>query len=295
MILVAVPGSTQRLAQVRDELLAASPELRASQLAERADAVRRRDLEMISAAGMGHVGGDFSAADIVTVLYCCILRVDPERPDWPERDRYIHSKGHTSGALYGVLSATGFFGDPELDTYMDPLSPLNGHPDRRKVPGVETNTGPLGHGLPVAVGAAMAAKLDESDRRVFALVGDGELQEGSNWEAAMSAAHYRLGNLTVIVDRNGFQQGAATEETSALDPLADKWASFGWHVQHVPGHDHEALYQQLSGTPSDDRPRCVIAETEKGHGVSFMAGRAAWHHKVPSDEETARALEELTR
>lgn len=296
MILAPVPGSAQRLADRRRQLLESTPEVRARALAETADAIRRRDLAMISHAGMGHVGGDLSATDILTVLYSLVLRIDPENPEWAERDRFIQSKGHSSGALYAVLSVTGFFDDAQLDTYMDPLSPLNGHPDRRKVPGVETNTGPLGHGFPVGVGSALAAKLDESARRVFVLVGDGELQEGSNWEAAMSAAHHGLDNLTVIVDRNGFQQGAATEDTAALEPLDDKWASFGWTVGHVDGHDHEALFQALSAAPAvPGRPRCLIADTEKGHGVSFMAGRAAWHHKVPSAEETARALEELTR
>lgn len=296
MVLTPAPGSAERLTTQRRRLLDAPAEDRARELGEIADAVRRRDLEMISHAGMGHVGGDFSATDILAVLYWLVLRVDPEHPDWPDRDRFIQSKGHSSAALYATLSAAGFFGDAELGTYMDPLSPLNGHPDRRKVPGVETNTGPLGHGFPVGVGAALAAKLDESERRVFVLVGDGELQEGSNWEAAMSAAHYGLDNLTVIVDRNGFQQGAATEETAALEPLMDKWWAFGWTVREVGGHDHEALYRALSAGPvAPGRPTCLIADTEKGHGVSFIAGRAAWHHKVPSAEETTRALEELTR
>jgi transketolase len=296
MILASFSGSTAALAAVRDRLQAASAAERASELAAAADAVRRRDLEMITHAGMGHIGGDFSAIDVLTVLYRLVLQIDPERPQWPERDRFIQSKGHSSGALYATLAAAGFFPDAALDEYMDPLSPLNGHPDRRKIPGVETNTGPLGHGLPVAVGAALAARLDDSGRRIFVLTGDGELQEGSNWEAAMAAAHYRLGNLTVIVDRNGFQQGAATEDTNALEPLADKWAAFGWHVSAVSGHDHEALYQTLSRRHRPNgQPRAVIAHTEKGHGVSFIAGRADWHHKVPSAEEAERALEELTQ
>lgn len=295
MVLTAATGSKERFDARRRRLAVATPNERAHEIAHAADAVRRRDLEMIAQAGMGHVGGDFSAADILAVLYMLVLRLDPERPEWPERDRFIQSKGHSSGALYAMLAATGFFDDSELDTYMSPLSPLNGHPDRRKIPGVETNTGPLGHGLPVGVGAAIAAALERSDRRVFVLVGDGELQEGSNWEAAMSAAHYGLDRLTVIVDRNGFQQGAATEDTAGLEPLADKWAAFGWSVHTVGGHDHEGLYRQLATTPQQPgKPTCLIANTEKGHGVSFMADRAAWHHKVPSAEETTRALEELT-
>src|SRR5579885_1650148 len=181
-----------------------------------ATAIRRRDLQMIHNAGLGHIGGDLSAIDILVTLYFSVLRIDPRAPDAPERDRFILSKGHCAGALYTTLAYAGFFPREELDTFVQPLSCLNGHPDRRKVPGVETNTGPLGHGLPVGVGAALAGKLADSQRRVFVLTGDGELQEGSNWEAAMTTAHRRLDNLTVIIDRNGLQQGAATEETNAL-------------------------------------------------------------------------------
>ncbi|MEV0601894.1 transketolase [Streptomyces sp. NPDC050315] len=298
MPLVAVPGATSRLRATRQALRAATAEDRARTLRDAATAIRRRNLAMISRAGQGHIGGDFSATDILAVLYTAVLDLDPEHPEAPERDRYIQSKGHASGALYATLAYAGFFADAELDTYMEPLSALNGHPNRRKIPGVETNTGPLGHGVPVAVGTALAAKLDGSARRTVVLTGDGELQEGSNWEAAMSAAHHKLANLTVIVDRNRFQQGAGTEETSGLEPLADKWAAFGFAVQHVDGHDHEALYQALSAHPDGpdaDRPVCLIADTVKGKGVSFIENRAEWHHKVPTADQTAAALQELAR
>lgn len=295
-MLAAVPGSSARLHEFRHTLRAATAEERSRMLRDAAQAIRRRNVKMISQAGQGHIGGDLSATDILTVLYLAVLEIAPEQPHRPDRDRYIQSKGHSSGALYAALSHVGFFPDTELDTYMTPLSALNGHPNRRKVPGVETNTGPLGHGFPVAVGSAIAAKLDGSARRTFVLTGDGELQEGSNWEAAMAAAHHKLGNLTVIVDRNRFQQGAATEETSALEPLADKWAAFGFTVRAIDGHDHEALYQTLSAPPADpDRPTCLIAETIKGKGVSFVEDRVEWHHKVPTAEQTAAALEELSR
>jgi transketolase len=177
---------------------------------------------------------------------------------------------------------------------MKPLSPLNGHPDSKKVPGVEANTGPLGHGLPVAVGMAIAAQLDGSPRRTFCLVGDGELQEGSNWEALMAGGHRGLERLCVIVDRNGLQQGAPTEETSRLEPLADKAHAFGWAVAEVPGHDHGAMLDLFERLPVEHgKPSFVIAHTHKGNPVSFMRDRVEWHHKVPSEEQVQAALEEL--
>jgi transketolase len=294
--LQARPGSTKELLAQREWLERARPAERAAFLADAARRLRRRDLEMVVSARLGHIGGDFSAADIITTLYLAVLRIDPEVPGWPDRDRYVQSKGHASAILYATLAMTGFFEEATLDTYMAPLSPLNGHPDRRHVPGVEANTGPLGHGLPVGVGAALAGRLAGSARRVFVLTGDGELQEGSNWEAAMAAAHQRLDNLVVIVDRNGLQQGARTEETNALEPLADKWAAFGWQVQEVDGHDHEALYQALRAAPlGPGQPTCLIARTQKGRGVSFMTDRVEWHHKIPDDDQARMAREELTR
>lgn len=259
-----------------------------------ATAVRRRDLEMVYTAKLGHIGGDFSATDILVTLYFSVLRVDPKRPDDPERDRFILSKGHSAGALYTTLAHAGFFPLEELSTFAQPLSRLNGHPNRVKIPGVETNTGPLGHGLPVAVGCAVGAKMDGASWRTYVITGDGELQEGSNWEAAMSAAHYKLDNLTVIVDRNGLQQGDFTERTMHLDPLADKWRAFGWAVREVNGHSHAALLDVFDQLPFEwGKPNCIIAHTHKGQGVSFMRDRPAWHHKVPNAEEYARAIEEL--
>ena len=266
----------------------------AEQIRQRAKAIRRRNLEIVHAAGLGHIGGDLSAADLLATLYMGVLRIDPEHPDDPERDRYIQSKGHASGVLYTTLAAAGFIPDSLLDTYMADGSPLNGHPDRNKVAGVETNTGPLGHGLPVAVGTAIAAKLDGSPRRTFVLCGDGELQEGSNWEAIMAAGHRGLDNLTAIVDRNGLQQGAATERTNALDPLDRKFEAFGWDVRTVDGHDVDGLLETFNAVPfTEGRPSCVIAHTIKGRGVSFMEDRVEWHHKVPNADQTARALAEL--
>jgi transketolase len=259
-----------------------------------ASSVRRRDLQVVHGAKLGHVGGEMSAIDILVTLYFAVLRIDPGRPNDPERDRFILSKGHSAVALYTTLAYRGFIAREELDTFAQPLSRLNGHPDRNKVPGVETNTGPLGHGLPVAVGAALAAKLQDSSWRVFALTGDGELQEGSNWEAAMSAAHYKLDNLTVIVDRNRLQQGDWTEQTMHLEPLAEKWRAFGWSVREVDGHNIAQLLETFAHVPFEaGKPNCIIAHTHKGQGVSFIRDKAAWHHRVPNAEELAMALEEL--
>jgi len=263
-------------------------------LLERARHIRRTSLRMVHQARMGHPGGDLSCADILAVLYFHVLRLQPDAPRDPNRDRFILSKGHASAALYATLAERGFFPPAELDTYMRPLSRLNGHPDRNKVPGVEANTGPLGHGLPIAVGMAAAARLDAAAWRTFILTGDGELQEGSNWEAIMLASHLGLDNLTAIVDRNRLQQGDGTETTVALEPLADRWRSFGWTVIDVDGHDVEALTRVFDDLPVvAGRPTCVIARTNKGRGVSFIEDRVEWHHRVPTAEELAAALQEL--
>jgi len=264
-------------------------------LIERATRIRRAALTMVERAGLGHAGGDLSAADILAALYLVVLKFDPREPKTPQRDRFIMSKGHCSGALYATLAEAGFFPREELETYMRPLARLNGHPNCVNIPGVETNTGPLGHGLPVAVGTAIAAKLDGAAWRTFVLTGDGELQEGSNWEAAMSAAHYELDNLTVIVDRNRLQQGDGTENTMRLEPLADKWRAFGWAVAEVDGHDYNALLDTFERLPlAPGKPNCVIARTIKGKGVSFMEDQVGWHHRVPTAEELALALGELS-
>jgi transketolase len=247
---------------------------------------------MVDRAGLGHIGGDLSVTDILVTLFGAVLDVDPADPTREDRDRFILSKGHCAGALYATLAHCGFFPREELTTFMAPLSALNGHPNRTKVPGVETNTGPLGHGFPVGVGCAIAAKLRDLDYRTFFVLGDGELQEGSNWEAAMTAAHYDLDNLTAIVDRNRLQQGARTEDTKRLEPLADKWKSFGWEVREPDGHDHGELLDAFAPSTTG-RPVAVIAHTTKGKGVSFIEDRIEWHHKVPSREQVAAAMEEL--
>jgi transketolase len=293
-MLTADTQAVQDYQDLRTRLAAADTAEKVGALTEMARKVRRLDLLMIERAGLGHIGGDFSVTDILVTLYGAVLSVDPADPLDPERDRFVLSKGHCAGALYATLARCGFFAEAELDTFMAPLSALNGHPNRTKVPGVETNTGPLGHGFPVAVGCALAAKLQSSPRRTFVVLGDGELQEGSNWEAAMTAAHYGLSSLTAVVDRNRLQQGDRTEDTKRLEPLADKWASFGFEVREVDGHDVEQLLAAL-GPTGTDRPVCVIANTVKGKGVSFMEDRVEWHHKVPSADQVQTALEELSR
>ena len=274
------------------KIVAADEAERRDLLARLASDVRVSILNTIDAAKMGHIGGDFSVADILTTLFFGVLNLDPADPHWAGRDRLILSKGHCSAALYSVLAMRGFFPVEALKTFMAPLSALNGHPNRRKVAGVEANTGPLGHGLPIGVGCAIAARLAGADWRTFVVLGDGELQEGSNWEAAMAAGHRGLGNLTAIIDRNRLQQGARTEDTNRLEPLADKWRAFGWEVHEIDGHDHGILFDTLS-TPGTDKPRCLIARTIKGRGVSFIEDRVEWHHKVPSLEQVQLALKEL--
>jgi transketolase len=255
--------------------------------------VRLSDLTMIGRAKLGHIGGDFSVADILATLYGAVLAIDPRDPLADERDRLILSKGHCAGALYATLAHCGFFPLAELDSFAQPLSALNGHPNRVKVPGVETNTGPLGHGFPVAVGCALGARLRGITNRTFVVLGDGELQEGSNWEAAMTASHYQLDTLTAVVDRNRLQQGAPTEETKQLEPLGDKWISFGWDVRDVDGHDYDQLLAAFAPS-TNGRPVCVIANTTKGKGVSFMENRVEWHHKVPTVEQIEQAIKELS-
>jgi len=267
----------------------------ADRLQQRANWIRLSAMTMNHHARLGHTGGDLSSADILAVLFLGgILRVDPARPKWPQRDRFILSKGHGAAAYYSTLAARGFFPVEQLKTYMDPLSMLNGHPDRNKLPGVEANTGPLGHGLPVAVGAALAARMRHETWRVFVLTGDGELQEGSNWEAAMTAQHYGLDNLTVIVDRNRIQQGDFTENTIRMEPLAARFAAFGFAVEEMDGHSTATLADCFSRLPLEPgKPSCLIARTIKGKGVSFAENQPAWHHGVPTEEQLATAAAEL--
>ena len=254
--------------------------------------LRRRLLEAIFHAGAGHTGGSLSCLDILNVLYNRILRVSPQTLSDPSRDRYIQSKGHSVEALYVVLADRGFFPVTELETLCRYQSRLAGHPTR-KVPGIEMNTGALGHGLPICVGLSLAAKMNQESFRVFTLLGDGELAEGSNWEAAMAAAHYKLDNLTAIIDHNALQITGRTRDVCSNEPLDEKFRAFGWAVRVVDGHNIPELTSVLSQAAETAKPTCVIANTIKGKGVSFMEDTAKWHHGVPNAEEFARAMKEL--
>lgn len=262
------------------------------QLARKSLQYRRDILRWIKHAGAGHTGGSLSCTDILNVLYNRVLRVTPETFSSPTRDRYVQSKGHSVEALFVVLADKGFYAPSELETLCGYGSHFVGHPTR-KVPGVEQNTGALGHGLPICTGMAIGGKMDAADFRVFTLVGDGELTEGSNWEAAMAAAHYRLDNLTAIIDCNTLQITGRTHDVMDSEPLADKFAAFGWAVRTVNGHDFGALTDALTAPLETGKPSAIIARTTKGKGVSFMEDVGKWHHRVPSDDEYALATAEI--
>ena len=254
--------------------------------------LRRKLLEAIFEAGAGHTGGGLSCLDILNVLYNRVLKVSPEKFSDVNRDRYVQSKGHSVEALYTVLADRGFFPESELKTICHYQSHFVGHPTR-KIPGIEMNTGALGHGLPISIGMALAGKMDSAPYRVFTLMGDGELGEGSNWEGAMAAAHYDLDNLTAIIDHNTLQITGHTRDVMSNEPLDEKWRAFGWAVKTVNGHDYVALTEVLSKPAEAGKPTCVIANTTKGRGVSFMENVAKWHHGVPSETELKQALAEL--
>lgn len=268
--------------------------LTVEQLQLKARAVRRRIIQMNagSPAG-GHTGADLSQVEIVTALYFRLLNCAPDRTQDDSRDIYIQSKGHAVGGYYCVLAEAGYFPESWLPTYQHADSHLPGHPVKHKTPGVELNTGALGHGLPVAVGIALAAKKDGSGRKVYVVTGDGELTEGSNWEAALVAAHYGLDNLIIINDKNKLQLAGATREIMNTDPLAEKWLAFGLNVTECAGNDMQSVVTTLENLPTNGKPNVVIANTEKGFGVSFIQSQVEWHHRVPKGEEIALALEEL--
>ena len=254
--------------------------------------LRKLTLEAIVGAGAGHTGGGLSCLDILNVLYNRILNVSPENFSSTTRDRYVQSKGHSVEALYAVLADRGFFPEADLKTICHYQSHYVGHPTRH-ISGIEMNTGALGHGLPICIGMALAGKMDSASYRVFTLLGDGELAEGSNWEAGLAAAHYKLDNLTAIIDHNTLQISGHTRDVMSNEPLDEKWRAFGWAVKVVNGHDYAALTEALSQPAEIGKPTCVIANTTKGKGVSFMENVAKWHHGVPSDPELKQALAEL--
>ena len=261
-----------------------------------ARSMRRDIIEMTGIAGSGHPGGSLSAADIVATLYFGVMNHDPARPDWPERDRFVLSKGHAAPVLYAALAETGYFSRDELPRLRQLGAMLQGHPDARKTPGVEVPTGSLGQGLALANGLALALRLDgKGAPTVFCLLGDGEIQEGEVWEAAMFAAHHRLGNVVAIVDANGMQIDGPTAEVMDVGDIAAKFAAFGWTVEECDGHSVVQLLEALERAKGvGSGPVAIIARTIKGKGVSFMEGVCDWHGKAPDPEQCAIALAELT-
>jgi transketolase len=256
--------------------------------------IRVQVAQMIHRAKSSHLASAFSMAELLAVLYAKILRIDPERPNWAERDRLILSKGHACAALYVVLAELGFFPKEWLDDFYQDGARLAGHATHVGVPGVELSTGSLGHGLAVACGMALAGKRDGSSYRVFSLLSDGECDEGSVWEAALFAPHHRLDNLIVIVDYNKIQSLGTVKEVLDLEPFAPKWRAFGWAVQEIDGHDVEQIERILAVVPREqEKPTCIIAHTVKGKGVSFMENKLLWHYRAPDNDEMARALDEL--
>lgn len=263
-------------------------------LATRSREVRRTIIEMAHRAKSGHVGSALSTVDILSVLYHRFLRIDPKNPKWPERDRFILSKGHGCSGLYATLAQRGFFPTEQLETFLRDESIFAGHPSALHVPGVELSTGSLGHGLNVGVGMALADKRDANGRRTVVLVSDGECDEGSTWEAALTAGHWKLGNLTCIVDYNKIQSFGRVADIMELEPFADKWRAFRWHVQEVDGHSHDAIERALEATlEHQDMPSVIIAHTVKGKGVSFMENTVDWHYWPPNDDHKMQAFAEL--
>lgn len=260
----------------------------------KARSIRQNIVKMVGEAKSGHPGGSLSAADIVATLYYAEMKVDPAKPQDPERDRFILCKGHAAPVLYATLAEKGYFPVEDLLTLRKTGSKLQGHPDMHKVPGVDMSTGSLGQGLSVANGMALAAKLDNKNHRIYALLGDGETQEGQVWEAAMLAAHYKLDNLVAFVDHNGFQIDGLTREVMSPEPMADKWRAFGWSVLEIDGHDYGQILDALAkAKETKGKPTMIVAETIKGKGVSFMENQCGWHGVAPNEEQVCIAVEEL--
>jgi transketolase len=267
---------------------------RPSELGRTARSIREMVLRMVYKAQSGHLGGSFSVAEIVTALYFSEMRIDPENPDWPDRDRLVPSKGHCAPAIYAALVLRGVIAPETMADLRQTGCVLQGHPCMKTVPGIDISTGSLGHGLSLGLGMALGARLKKKDFHVYVLLGDGELNEGQNWEAAMAASKYRLSNITAIVDRNRVQLDGPTEDIMPLEPLAEKWKAFGWDVLRVDGHDVGAVVDALRRARADtETPAVIIADTVKGKGVSFMENSHLWHGRPPNHEEFEKALSEL--
>ncbi len=266
------------------------------ELREKSVAIRKLIVRMIGKAGSGHPGGSLSVTDLLTVLFFHEMRHDPGNPGWRERDRFILSKGHAAPALYAVFAEAGYYPADKLESFRALGSPFQGHPDKRALPMLEASTGSLGQGLSIGTGMALALRMDGSDSRVYVVLGDGEVQEGQVWEAAMFAAHYGIDRLTAIIDNNGFQLDDRINNIVGLEPLAKKWESFGWHVQEIDGHDPGSIIAAFaSAREVADIPSVIIAHTVKGKGVAFMENENRFHGSAPTREEMRKALEELDK
>ncbi len=258
--------------------------------------LRKHIIRMTGLAKSGHPGGSLSAADIVTVLFFKVMRYRPEEPKWNDRDFFILSKGHATPLLYAALAEAGFFPKEELPHFRNLSSHLQGHPDRLMTPGVEMSTGSLGQGLSVANGVAFSRKLDKKSSRVYVLMGDGELQEGQVWEAAMTSAHYKIDNLTGIVDFNGLQIDGPVSRVKGVEPVAEKWRAFGWLVKEIDGHEFRQIIEAFNWAENNKgKPSMIVAHTLKGKGVSFMEGKVKFHGVPPTEEEMEKALKELEK
>ena len=263
-------------------------------LKEQARKIRKDIVAMIGQAKSGHPGGSLSAAEIVTYLYFEEMKIDPANPKWEERDRFVLSKGHAAPVLYAALANKGYFPVEELSTLRKIGSHLQGHPDMNKVPGVDMSTGSLGTGISAAVGMALALQMDQKDNYVYALLGDGELQEGQVWEAAMAAGQYKLDHLIAFVDNNGLQIDGNIDDVMSPNPVDQKFAAFGWHVQVIDGHDFRQIADAVAAAKAEQgKPSVIIAKTVKGKGVSYMENQAGWHGSAPSEEQVAQAMSEL--
>ncbi len=264
------------------------------ELEKTARQIRRDIITMIYQAGDGHPGPSLSCADLVTALYFAVMNVEPADPHWPRRDRLILSKGHACPAVYAALARKGYFDAAELPRLRSLGSILQGHPDMLKTPGIDFSSGSLGNGISAGLGMALAARISGLDYHTYVICGDGELQEGIVWEAAMAAKRYQVGNLTVLVDYNGVQSGGRIEEISGLEPLVPKWEAFGWHCQEIDGHDFTEILTAIAEAKAvPDRPSVIAARTVKGKGVSFIENNNAWHKRVPTREEWEQAMKEL--
>ena len=255
--------------------------------------IRINSLKMTNVGNSSHIGAVFSMADILAVLYECILVYDKSDAKFDKRDRFILSKGHAGAGVYSVLAEKGFISKDELMTHYQNGSKLSGHISHLGLPGIEVSTGSLGHGLSIASGMALSSKIDKKSHKIYTIISDGECNEGSTWEAALFASHNHLDNLVVIIDRNNFQSIKETEKTLKLEPLASKWISFGWDVEEIDGHDYKQIYNAVANSSKNNCPKCIIAKTIKGKGVSFMENNNLWHYRSPQGEEYNNALKEL--